>query len=134
MPTERDATDEETSPPGSHRGWLLFAYVAILFVGSHIPHEKASIPQMGVDKVIHLVAFAILGWLACRWWFQRGRAIGSAAVAGLFGAIMAYGFFDEVTQPPFRRTFDPFDLVADAIGAAFGIALFVGLRSRRRDP
>ena len=121
-----------TNPPGRHRKWWLAGYWLLLFVGSHLPQEHASIPVIGFDKVIHLVAYGVLAWLLA-WCVYAGEKKPTASgLLGLFAIVMAYGYFDECTQPPVGRTYDLYDLAADAIGAAIALTAFGVLNGHKK--
>ena len=74
--------------------------------------------------MIHATEYALLGALTVWAW---PHALGSWLLA------TAYGATDELHQRyvPFRSS-DPFDLLADGVGAMLGVAGVQGLRRRRR--
>ena len=99
---------------------VLVAYWIAAFVATHSPPlfgdddgPPAFEPPVGADKIFHFVGFAVLAFLL------RNAGLGVVATLAL---CLAYGAFDELTQPPFGRTADPFDLMADLLGATAGIA------------
>lgn len=112
--------------------WLSPLSVAlVIFVLSGRSHLPAP-DILGFDKVAHFSAFALLAFLVT-------RALDLSTVrlqrAAILGAVLAtlYGATDELHQmfTPLRSP-DPFDLVADALGAASGASLWAWLRARRR--
>ena len=77
------------------------------------------------DKGVHFIEYAVLGWLcavaAARTW--PTRAWWRTALFALFVAVL-WGLSDEIHQAFVPgRSAERADLVADAIGAAFGVAL-----------
>ncbi|MCO6042559.1 VanZ family protein [Aeoliella sp. ICT_H6.2] len=122
LPSESD--DSTPFRPGVWRVGLLVAYWLVLLTATHWPKEiELGVPVTSYDKVQHLVAFGTLAWLLawCMYANQRFTLRRAAAVVAI---VALYGLFDEVTQPWFNRTFDPFDLVADVIGAAIGLGVY----------
>ena len=115
-----------------------FAYCVFIFVQSSGP-VPVDLPGIeGLDKVLHGGGYGLLGILFCRAYrFRWPNASGWAtANAGLLSASF-YGFTDEFHQSfvP-SRTADPFDWLADTLGALLGIAaylLFLRLWSRRNE-
>lgn len=126
-------TPEPVSPPlwSPTGAWRLaywappIVYALVIFLLSGLPHPEEELPSFlgGVsDKLLHLVEYGVLGLLcyrAFRWaageWGAR-HALWLAMVTAII-----YGLSDELHQvfvPP--READPWDLMADAIGAALG--------------
>ncbi len=83
-------------------------------------------PLFSYDKNNHLLAFAVMAWLADRSWPEPGHAWQT------WGWLLAYGLFIEVVQRelPFR-SFSWFDFVADTIGiATYFLAKTLAVRYR----
>ena len=80
----------------------------------------AGVPQ-AADKVYHVLAYAVLGALVVAALTpDDGRAGTRRAFAG-FALVVAYGIGDEIHQAFVPgRTADPWDALADAVGAAIG--------------
>lgn len=105
------------------RYWLPVAvYCAAIFVQSSLPASKSVPDWPGSDKLLHGLAYAILGAL----FFRAYRATNRATDAGralwisiLFAAL--YGITDEVHQyfVP-ERSADWLDAAADMAGGAVG--------------
>lgn len=116
------------------RPWLigLLAWVAVIFTLSSFPNPPG--PRVTEPRAVlaHISFYAVLGYLAVRWlaaW--RGSAgMGIAAAAWLLA--VAYGISDEVHQAfvPNRHA-SAFDVLADAAGAALGVALGARHAARR---
>jgi VanZ family protein len=111
---------------------LSVALVVVLSVGyiylgtrPHNPEMVRAVP----DKLLHGGAYALLG-------LSAGSAASALGVPGAplvgWGYAVAHGVLLEVIQyftPP--RSAEVGDAVADAVGAAFGVAVLAAWRRRR---
>ena len=111
----------------SARRWLPPAlWAALIVVLTSIPSPPdapGGIPHL--DKVVHLVLYAGLGWLAA-------RAVGTRnprALALVVLAIAVFAGVDEWHQQFFARDPSIADWIADVLGASAGT--LVALRVRR---
>ncbi|MGE3152881.1 MAG: VanZ family protein [Nitrospiraceae bacterium] len=103
-------------------------YAGVIFLLSTLPHPENDLPSFlsGIsDKVLHLIEYGVLGALCYRA-FRRAAGQWGAQHALWLSILTAtmYGVSDELHQvlvPP--READPWDLTADAMGAAVGAAL-----------
>ena len=101
----------------------LVLYWAAMFVATHIPGDAMPEQSLGLDKLAHFTAYAILAWLAAMllrvtgWWNWK-TALAIVFVAAIYGAI------DEWLQPYFDRHADVDDWLADMVGVAFGLLVF----------
>ncbi len=112
----------------------LLAYLACIVWLSHQPGRPGSLPFPHLDKLIHLVEFAIVGVLIVRWLARHprlrpatpGRTIAFAVVLGI-----AFALLDEFHQSfvPGRST-EALDLVADAVGVSAGAWLWTVAQAR----
>jgi len=110
----------------------LVVWALIVFVASTVPVSGVlgvDLPT-GPDKILHGVAYAVLGLLAVRVLWRLappGMGLGGA-LAGAVG----YGLLLEGWQKVVGRTADPYDVIANAIGAGVGglVAVVVLLRAR----
>lgn len=107
--------------------WLApVAIAGAIFWGSSLPGGVIDRPPLFPhdDKAMHATAYAILGGLTVWAW---PHAVGAWLVT------TAYGATDELHQRwvPYRSS-DPWDLLADGVGAMLGVASVQGLRRRRR--
>src|SRR3954453_4356748 len=95
---------------------FLLAYWPLLLVLTHIPPEH--VPDVGVgDKVEHLGAYGLLaGALFVTLWLYKHN-LRNLWLIVLF-IVLAYGAFDELPQPFFRRDCSLSDWFADASGTA----------------
>lgn len=107
----------------------LIMYVLLIFFLSSRPYLHSPGPDFELkDKLVHLVEYLILGMLLTS---AFGR-LGGRTKAGTFLLFLAIGTtvaaFDEVLQSHVPgRNMDVFDWVADAVGVAVGVGLFVSL-------
>ena len=110
---------------------ILACYWLAMFLGTHWPNFKLEQYPQNTDKVLHLSAYAGLSFLiAVRLSLKRDLRLSDSL--WILAAIVGYSIFDEVTQPPFGRTCDFFDAVADWVGGIFGLCAFAVLRRMLR--
>ena len=104
--------------PAARRGWRAALGLALLAV-AWLAFDPAPPPaaDTGWDKANHVLAFAVLAWLAslAAWPHPRHRL---AVAAGL----LAYGVLIEAVQSQLpARSAEWADLAADAVGIACGL-------------
>jgi len=107
--------------------WFLSARPASQVVGLGIPH---------LDKLAHFALYMGLAWLIARAFVNLSRWSLRAIVGVSWVLAAGYGLVDEWHQSyvPGRHA-DGFDLLADALGAAAALGLWVKLTSRHQmDP
>ncbi len=102
---------------------IVAVYLVAIAVVSHDP--SPPVPPLGfegADKLLHALAYGVLGWLWA--WALGGRRPATAAAVG-FLAAAAYGVTDEVHQAfvPSRDA-SALDWLADAAGAGAGATLW----------
>ncbi|WP_428390137.1 VanZ family protein [Mucisphaera sp.] len=98
--------------------WLLAVYWPSLFVATHWPGLTLpeGSPVLQTDKLVHVVVFGVLAWLALRshlltrWLGEHGGALATTAV------VLVYAVVDEYTQQFVNRYTGVEDAVANAIG------------------
>ncbi|GGC66009.1 VanZ family protein [Hoyosella rhizosphaerae] len=92
---------------------LTFVVVCIMLFS---PASESSVAIPHIDKVVHAVMFAALGFTSR---LARIGIVASTVWLGVFAVI------SEIAQGlmPFGRTADPWDVVADVVGALAGILL-----------
>jgi VanZ family protein len=103
----------------------LACYWSALFVFTHIPLSGA--PPLNFqwgDKVVHLVAFAILAALLATTWQVSSGRLNSSHLRWAWVALAFYGAIDEWTQSLVGRETSFWDWVCDAAGAFLGLAAF----------
>ena len=108
--------------------WLAtFAYCAFLYWLSSISHPVgADIRIPGLDKSVHMLLYGVLTAIVSLGIHRSPRkAPRWVQVFGPIAVAVAYGMFDEWHQlfVPLR-SFDPYDLMADAAGAVL-VQLFL---------
>ena len=108
-------------------------WAAVILVLTSIPNPSTPIDAVGgIDKVVHLLLYAVLGALATRAAWSPAHGWRSAAI--VLGVVLVFAALDEWHQGFIPgRSSDPLDWVADAIGALSGTLLVVRalLRSER---
>lgn len=114
--------------------WLLLAgYALVLFIQSSFPSPDVGPDFPGQDKLLHLAAYALMGYLACRAFatLPALRSLWFVCVAGLLFAVL-FGLSDEWHQSfvPGRQA-DGWDLAADTLGAVIGAAAYAVYRRAR---
>jgi len=102
----------------------LALYLLLMFSGTHAPKIPRALEPRFSDKWQHGLGYLGLGVLVGLWWGAR-RQISWKTSLLLWGAILAYGAFDEITQPLVGRDADILDWRSDAIGSAVGLALVI---------
>ncbi len=108
-----------------HLSRFIIAVLAIMvtYILSHVPKEHA--PQVltlfGVDKTLHILAYAIIASLTLR---AVKVPLRWKLYIGLFLCIAAFGWFDEYTQQFVRRSCSIYDWTADIIGILMAIAVY----------
>ncbi len=106
---------------------VLVVYWLTLITATHIPRVPEPLGFRPSDKVVHLLAYAVLGALVGMAWSLRW-VLGWRAALGLWVLLAVHGALDEVTQPIFGRHADTLDWYADMLGAALGLAAVAGTR------
>lgn len=116
--------DSPESSRASDRRWLgvLAAYWAILFTATHIPAPEAIAgATLDYDKLIHASAYFLLTTLMLIVWRRPGGLLAGRGRLVVAAIALAYGAFDEATQPFFNRVGDLADWLADSIGVFLAI-------------
>ena len=101
-----------------------------LFILTHLPRVPSVGPRIG-DKTAHFLAYAVLaGSMYVTWAVAWPRMKGIAWYVLLLA--LAYGAFDEWTQPLVGRDCELYDWLADAGGAAIALIMLHGGRCLAR--
>jgi VanZ family protein len=118
--------------------WVpILIYLLIIFIQSSYPSIKTP-RGSHLDKLLHLAAYAILGFLFARA-YGASRWRGKTALIMILGVVSAasYGILDEVHQyfVPFRQA-DLLDVAADALGSLLGVGVYwwFALKNRCTSP
>ena len=77
-------------------------------------HQPLPAPD-GIDKIVHLIAFAALAFPLTR--------TGRVGLIPVFVGASAFGGIIELIQPSFGRSADMQDWITDVVGVATGIVL-----------
>jgi VanZ family protein len=92
------------------------------FVATHLPPD--GVPDMNTsDKVLHIFGYGGLTTLLVLAMASFGRPRG-ARILMVMALLLAYGAFDELTQPMFLRTASFHDWLADAAGTAIAVTFW----------
>jgi len=109
----------------ARRGFALAtgSYYAFLLFATHYPKpEKLVGGRLPPDKLMHFLAYGLLGSLVAATLVAYGRRnVGTLVRVVVALAIAA--IFDELTQPLFGRNAEVVDWVYDCIGLAVGSGL-----------
>lgn len=112
----------------------LLAVALVLNIGFYLPRVPESVPGSGVpglDKVVHVAVFALTVWAAGRLLAARSRfPMGWVVIAALLHAVLIELLQGLVLVD--GRTGDAGDLLADVVGIALGLGLWIGERLRQR--
>lgn len=103
---------------------LAAVYLVILFVGTHIPTPDVGVDVSGLDKVLHLSAYAVLTFAVMLGWELTVGALAAKHYFAVWLVGTVYGMFDEATQIPVGRTADMNDWLADVAGIVLGLFAF----------
>lgn len=115
--------------------WLpLGLYAAGIFLASSLPKPPPLPSVAGADKGLHFAAYAGLAILCTRAFRRRWPGLSPWGLGNLsLLSVALYGLFDELHQAFVPgRTADPWDWLADTLGAAVGTLAY--LLAVRRGP
>lgn len=110
-------------------GILLLIYLTALITGTHLPHPEDLIPIQSNDKWLHFGAYFGLAFLmATR--LQTLRPVTRCTLLVIWSLAAITGVVDELTQmlPGINRQCEFADWLADTVGAACGLLIWLGLR------
>jgi VanZ family protein len=110
--------------------WALAGYWLALFAATHLPVHFPGLPGAGADWLVHFAAFAILAWLLVSAWERTVGRLHRRHLHAAWWLLVLYAAADELTQLLVGRTASAADWLADAAGAALGLALFAAWRPR----
>ena len=103
--------------------------------GSCLPHVK---PIVGLDKVVHLLMYAVFAFL-CLWGYRKqfisnGQAYQKKALLLALVISIFYGGLTEILQEYLvpGRTGDWIDFLADGIGTLLGVFVFQHFYRRKK--
>jgi VanZ family protein len=115
------------APRGLAAWWPAVGYMLLIWAVSSTssPPSIHTVPFR--DKILHFIEYAVLAMLLARA-LRLTRPSDRAMLTWFFAAASAsfFGLTDEIHQAYVpNRNADPFDLLADAVGAVFGAALYL---------
>jgi len=123
-----------SSPALSRRAYIVrywlppVLYAAFIFFLSSLPGKDYPYPFFSVDKVVHLVEYAVLGYLLARA-FGYNLSDKKSLFIRAFSVSFLYGLSDE-----FHQWFVPYrvvsfmDMLANAAGSLLGIGIYIKQR------
>lgn len=131
------------STPDAACPWAARRTAVVIFVGywlllillTHWPNPFPGVSEpRHYDKLGHFGLYCVLAALAANMALsgeRLRRPTGGLVMrlAIVFAAVVVFGMTDELTQPLTGRDCDPFDWLADSLGAACGV-LLIGRRRR----
>ena len=110
----------------NYSGILFTLVVAFLCLYPFESEKESTIPHF--DKVIHVTLFLILSYFWMRGLNAQNqyKKVQAKAVLITVISVIAYGVLIEVLQGMMHlgRSFDAFDIAADAVGVMFGFGIF----------
>ena len=124
----------QPSQPLSRRAYLFrywlppFLYAALIFFLSSLPGKEYPYPFFSADKLLHVVEYAILGYLVARALGYGLQEIKILFVRALVVCVL-YGISDELHQwfVPYRVV-SVMDILADSAGSFLGIGIYIKQR------
>jgi VanZ family protein len=102
-------------------------YAVVLVAATHYPRPEEFLgPNAPSDKLLHFMAYGVLGLLsaATLWAYGRWSPQGGLRLLTLLSLA---AIVDEVTQPLCYRAAEPLDWVFDCIGLALGTTIIASL-------
>lgn len=116
------------------RGWgPVLPYALLILIFSLLPSSEAEEHILGIDKVYHALAYAVMAWLLMRAISASKPDWKISAALAAFAAF-SFGAFVEFLQAVATetRTGDIYDALANGIGAAAGSIMYLLARSFRK--
>ena len=109
---------------------IAIAYCLFLMAATHIPQERMpeSLGLFGIDKILHIVAYAILTVL-----FMRAVGTGRLLLYYIVtvAVILGIAAIDEYTQRYVSRTCSVYDWLADVVGISLALFCIKYLKGRK---
>ncbi len=107
--------------------WLpIIIYCLLIFIQSSYPSIKRAPELPHIDKVLHFVAYALLGALFLRA-FKTSRIKNNVKLMLILSVLLSslYGISDEIHQyfVPYRDA-DLMDVLADMLGGIMGVYIY----------
>jgi len=115
---------------------LLAGYWGLLFVATHIPRPPELPRVQHGDKIIHFLAYGLLGILVSLVYGQA-RSLTLPRAVRLVAVLVVYAALDELLQIPAGRSCEWGDWIADSVGALLGVTgiyVVAGMRQKFSGP
>lgn len=113
--------------------WLIFTIVLLILPGSAFP-EETPLPELPIDKLIHIVLFFLLVWFFCRGMGLKNNNLSKTQKNGflIFIAASLLGLLLEFVQKEYipNRAFEIADVYADTAGAFFGFLFCMAIAKK----
>jgi VanZ family protein len=107
---------------------ILIIFIIMSLPGNKLPAENSFTYAFKVDKIVHIVLFFILSYTLLLYFNKSDKKYLKNKRIQIIAIILCivYGILLEFYQKLFvpSRSFDIADIVADAIGAIFGLIFF----------
>ena len=107
---------------------ILIIFIIMILPGNKLPAENSFTYAFKVDKIVHILLFFILGYTLLLYFKKSNKKYLKNKRVQIIAIIICivYGIFLEFFQKLFvpSRSFDIADILADAIGAVFGLLFF----------
>lgn len=111
----------------------VFLWAAGILVVTTVPLPgRASMAIRHLDKLVHAAMYSGLGWTVARALHRTGRSTGIALFVAV-AAAAGFAALNESIQAWVGREPDVVDWIADAVGLAAGLGLFLWLRRGRSE-
>jgi VanZ family protein len=110
----------------------IIIYCLIIFIQSSYPSIKTTPELPHIDKMLHFVAYALLGTLFLRA-FKTSRIKNNVKFMLILSVLLSslYGISDEIHQYliPYRDA-DLMDVLADTLGGIMGVYIYQAISSK----
>ena len=133
------STNQSATPATARLGgvrWLsgllgvgLVLYTGVLIVATHLPSVGGMVRYPGADKVLHVLAYTVLGTLAAAV-IHSARGLSLRNVTALLILLALFAAADELTQPWFSRQAEGGDWLADCVGFGLGVSVVALVAAR----
>ena len=107
---------------------ILIIFIIMSLPGNKLPAENSFTYAFKVDKIVHILLFVMLSYTLLLYFKKSNKKYLKNKRVQIIAIILCivYGIFLELYQKLFvpSRSFDIADILADAIGAIFGLLFF----------
>ncbi len=107
--------------------WLpIVVYAVLIFVQSSYPSPRMLPRFSGADKIMHFLGYGLMGFLFLRGFKVSNHKLGRREILWSIVLTILYGISDECHQHfVSARTADVRDAMADALGGACGVFIYI---------